>query len=604
MTVLPLQTPYRPVVFSRLSLQMRLAVLVIVSVLPLLLFVLGQQYRAYQEERALAGRRALDIARSITLAVERNVQTQIAILEVLAGSISLHLGDLDGFRQRVEQVVAEQLPGSNVLLFEKSGQQVMNLNLPSGAALPVRQTLDSLNKVFATGRPAVSDMFFGIVMRRPVVSIEVPVKGPNGDVRYSLAINPPLTSFAEIIRQRQLPDDWVASVFDGNGVIIARTPNADQFIGQKASASFLPSLLGSREGIVVSKSLEGVPLLSAFTHAADFSWSVGIGVPEASLVQPALDSALRTLAVGGALLLTGLALAHRVARTVTGPIMAMRRLVTLEEAAGAPPPTGLREVDDVVQAFHAALERRRHSEQQVQTLTAELVHTSRLSAMGQLSSSIAHELNQPLTAVMNYTEAARHAMDAGASPRASELLGKAAVQAERAGQIMRRLRSLVEKGPAERTTESLSRVVEEASALASTGARLDGIEVVFDLARDLPPIEIDKIQIQQVVVNLVRNAVEVLRHAPQRRLIVRTAAATAGRQEVSVIDTGPGIAPEIAAQLFQPFVTTKKDGMGIGLSISRSIVEAHGGRLWAEANPGGGTILRFTVSEGMTGDEP
>ena len=252
------------------------------------------------------------------------------------------------------------------------------------------------------------------------------------------------------------------------------------------------------------------------------------------------------------------------------------------------------------------LTERTRAEAHVRELTAELVHTSRLSAMGQLSSSIAHELNQPLTAVMNYAEAARQMLVAmpETPPKIAEFLQKAVSQAERAGQIMRRLRSFVEKGPAERSAESLSRIVEEASILASTGARLDGIEVTFELAAGLPPVEIDKIQIQQVVVNLVRNAVEVLRQAPQRRLAIRTEAAEPGQQQVSISDSGPGITPEIAAQLFKPFVTTKKDGMGIGLSISQSIVEAHGGRLWTEPNPGGGTIFRFTVPESAAGDEP
>ncbi len=245
------------------------------------------------------------------------------------------------------------------------------------------------------------------------------------------------------------------------------------------------------------------------------------------------------------------------------------------------------------------------AERRVRELTAELVHTSRLSAMGQLSSSLAHELNQPLTAVMNYAEAARQMLAAspgGAPPKVSEFLEKAAAQAERAGQIMRRLRSLVEKGPVERVPESLNRIVEEASALATTGARLDGIEVIFELAAGLPAIRIDTIQIQQVVVNLVRNAVEILRQAERRILTIRTLAGSKGQQDVAIVDTGPGIPPEISAQLFKPFVTTKKDGMGIGLSISRSIIETHGGRLWSEPNPAGGTVFRFSLPETAEGD--
>ncbi len=238
-----------------------------------------------------------------------------------------------------------------------------------------------------------------------------------------------------------------------------------------------------------------------------------------------------------------------------------------------------------------------HAERRIRELTAEMVHISRLSAMGQLSSSLAHELNQPLSAVMNYAEAVRHMLSAapGTPPRVLELLEKTAGQAERAGQIIRRLRSFVEKGTVERSEARLSEVVEEASALATVGARVDGIRVIFDLDPNLPPVNIDKIQVQQVVVNLVRNAVEVLRQAQRRELTIRTLAGANGDQEVAVIDSGPGISPEIAEQLFKPFVTTKKDGMGIGLSISQSIVEAHGGRIWVEPNPTGGAVFRFSL---------
>jgi two-component system sensor kinase FixL len=239
----------------------------------------------------------------------------------------------------------------------------------------------------------------------------------------------------------------------------------------------------------------------------------------------------------------------------------------------------------------------KNAERRVRELTAELVHTSRLSAMGQLSSALAHELNQPLTAIMNYSQAARDMLAAAETPvppRIAELLEKAAGQAERAGQIIRRLRSYVEKGRVERAAADLGQIVEEAAALATIGAKVEGIQITYDLARDLTPVHVDRIQIQQVVVNLVRNAVEVLAGSERRELIIRTRAAD-GHQEVIVADSGPGLAPEIAAQLFKPFVTTKKSGMGIGLSISHSIIEAHGGRISAEPNPAGGTIFRFQI---------
>ncbi len=240
------------------------------------------------------------------------------------------------------------------------------------------------------------------------------------------------------------------------------------------------------------------------------------------------------------------------------------------------------------------------AQRRVRELTAEMVHMSRLTAMGELSSSLAHELNQPLAAVANYTEAARHLLSSAPTPpppRVTEFLEKTASQAERAGQIIRRLRSFIEKGTVERVEASLPEMVREAVDLATVGRAAEGVQIIFDLAPALPPVAIDKIQIQQVVVNLVRNAVDVLRGAERRVLTVRTAAGKHGYQEVAVADTGPGIAPEIADQLFKPFVTTKTEGMGIGLSICRSIVEAHGGEIWTEPNPGGGTIFRFIVPE-------
>lgn len=241
---------------------------------------------------------------------------------------------------------------------------------------------------------------------------------------------------------------------------------------------------------------------------------------------------------------------------------------------------------------------RHQGERRIRELHAQLIHVSRLSAMGELASSLAHELNQPLTAVVNYTEACRQMIDAAGievPPKSIEFLQKAAAQADRAGQIIRRLRALIQKRPVEHGEESLSRIVEEASSLATVGAKVDNIKVSFLLSRDLPPIAIDKVQIQQVVVNLVRNAVDALQEVERRELVVETRRADDGGQEVIVRDTGPGIPPDVSAALFRPFVTSKKEGMGIGLSISRSIIEAHGGRLWAEPNEGGGTIFRFTL---------
>jgi two-component system sensor kinase FixL len=248
--------------------------------------------------------------------------------------------------------------------------------------------------------------------------------------------------------------------------------------------------------------------------------------------------------------------------------------------------------------FVRDLTEHQHAEKRLQDLQSELLHVSRFSAMGQMSSTLAHELNQPLTAITNYVKACRRMMDASdakPSPKVLETMDKAVAQAVRAGQIIRRMRDFIEKGQTDRTAEAINKVVEEASALALVGAKQENIRVNFQLAPESPPVWIDKIQIQQVVLNLVRNAMEALIHSPVRDLTIGTAASFDDMVEVTISDTGPGLAPVVATNLFQPFVTTKPKGMGLGLSICRSIIDAHGGRLWASANPNGGITFHFTV---------
>jgi len=170
----------------------------------------------------------------------------------------------------------------------------------------------------------------------------------------------------------------------------------------------------------------------------------------------------------------------------------------------------------------------------------------------------------------------------------------AAQQTLRAGEIIRRLRGFVSRGEPQSRREGLVKLVEEACALALLGAKESNIHVSLHLGPDLPDVQVDRVQVQQVLLNLLRNAVEAMENQARRELTV-TAQPETGYVRISVADTGPGVLPDIAAQLFQPFVSTKADGMGIGLSVCRTIVESHGGRLWMEPRPTGGTVFHFTV---------
>ncbi len=248
--------------------------------------------------------------------------------------------------------------------------------------------------------------------------------------------------------------------------------------------------------------------------------------------------------------------------------------------------------------FIRDLTERQKTEARLQELQSELVQISRLTAMGEMASTLAHELNQPLSAITNYMRGSQRLLAEATDEQAMNVrqaVGKAAEQALRAGQIIRRLREFVAHGENEKRVESISKMIEEAGALALVGARERGIRVRFKFNVPSDFTLADRIQIQQVLVNLMRNAMEAMEETTRREMTLTTAPAEDGMIRISVADTGCGISPDSATQLFQPFFTTKAQGMGVGLSISRTIVEGHGGRIWIEPNRGGGTIFHFTL---------
>lgn len=248
--------------------------------------------------------------------------------------------------------------------------------------------------------------------------------------------------------------------------------------------------------------------------------------------------------------------------------------------------------------FCRDLTERHRTEARMEEQQQELLHMARFTALGEMASTLAHEINQPLTAITNYLKGSRRLLEKSDDQHAALLrdaVEKAAEQALRAGDVIRRLRDFVARGESERQVERLPSLIEDASSLALVGAREADVRVTYELDPAAELVLTDRIQIEQVLLNLMRNAVEAMQGAPRRELRIVTAARHDGMAEVGVIDTGPGLAPEVSAQLFQPFVTTKKQGMGVGLSICRTIVESHGGHIWAEAPPGGGTAFRFTL---------
>jgi two-component system sensor kinase FixL len=401
-------------------------------------------------------------------------------------------------------------------------------------------------------------------------------------------------------RGRVLVDDTGKAVLL-RGVIISVDEQKRLENELRASESHLRSILDSiPEGMIV---IDELGIMHSFSAAAErlfgYSASELIG-KNVSVLMPEPDRSLHDSYL------------RRYRQTGERRIIGIGRVVTGKRRDGSVFPmqlsVGEMRLDDRIffTGFISDLTERRQTQLRIEELQNELVQVSRLTAMGEMASTLAHELNQPLAAISNYMKGCRRLLDQAdpaVLPRIKEAMDKASEQAIRAGQIIRRLRDFVSRGELEKRPELVPRIIDEAAALALVGGREQGITTRFDLNADLPPVLVDRVQLQQVLVNLFRNAIDAMQQAPRRDLSISALPVLDGMVEISVADTGPGIAEEVSDRLFQPFVTTKQTGMGIGLSISRTIVESHGGMLWVERNADGGATFRLTVPSVDSGGE-
>jgi two-component system sensor kinase FixL len=249
---------------------------------------------------------------------------------------------------------------------------------------------------------------------------------------------------------------------------------------------------------------------------------------------------------------------------------------------------------------------RAEAEREIHQLQTQLLQSSRLSALGEMASAMAHELNQPISAIMSYVDAAQHLLNtagAQAQVRLPDMLAKAAAQSRRAGQIVHHLRHFVLTGETEKSEADVNIIVQDALAMALVGASQKDAAIKLELGKTLPKALVDRVQIQQVLVNLLRNGLDATAEVKSPTLTITTRRRDDGYVEVAVSDNGPGIDPEITDRLFHPFVTTKPKGMGIGLSICRSIIDSHGGRIWASNGSSGGALFAFTLPIAEASDE-
>ena len=292
-------------------------------------------------------------------------------------------------------------------------------------------------------------------------------------------------------------------------------------------------------------------------------------------------------------------------RTGKARIIGVGRVVMARRADGTEFPIDLKIGEakingrSIYTGFLRDLSEKQQAELRMREMQAELVHFSRLSAVGTMASALAHELNQPLTAIANYLEAGRDLLDtpdADSLSMLSEALDEGARQSVRAGQIVRKLRDFVSRGEIARRAAPLAPLIEDAVSLARIGTTGEAVKVHVQIGDEVDAISADPIQIQQVVINLLRNAFDALAGRDDAEVNVRaTANPIDGMVSVEICDNGPGIDADVASQLFKPFTSTKTSGMGLGLSICQTIVEAHGGAIHAKPLDKEGACFCFTL---------
>lgn len=359
-----------------------------------------------------------------------------------------------------------------------------------------------------------------------------------------------------------------------------------------AMTHHLQSILDSAPDAVIVIDPSGI--MTSFSPAAErlFGWTASEVIGQnVSLLTPEPDRSNHD------------AFLTRYAQTGEKRIIGVGRMVTGRRKDGSTFPMELavgetRGARPFYTGFIRDLTERHQTEARLRDLQTELVHVSRLTAMGEMASTLAHELNQPLSAIANLLTGSRRLLDRGRpedQAKIRDAVDKASAQALRAGDVIHRMREFVRRGASERAPESLSKVVEDAAALALIGVREHLLTTRLQLDPAADAVFADRVQIQQVLVNLIRNAVDAMADSPRRELTIASRRLEDGSAQVSVTDTGSGVDEDFRERLFQPFMTTKAEGMGVGLSISRSIIEAHGGRIWADPNPRGGTVFHFIL---------
>jgi signal transduction histidine kinase len=593
-----------------------LTLLVMIGVLPAWVATALVIRASYVRERAVLDQNTIATVRNLTEALDRYLFGVASAIQVLATSPNLTSRDFASFHAQAREVLPT-LGGHAIALIDPTGQQLLNTRRPYGEPLPRAAVAEQAQTVFQSGKPILSDFLVGAVSHQLQVVVVVPVIR-DSSVPYVLVMSLLPLRLDEFLRHEQVPPDWQVTIFDRSGTIVARAPAApDQLVGQKGSPDLLRHIAEAPRGSAILSKPEGIPLLTSFYRSELSGWSVATSVATAGLTAELHERLWLTgLSVGG-LSLVALFFARHIGVRITHSIRALSA-PALAVTTGTPiivPPLEIAEADEVGRALATAgrlLEHRARArveaEMRAQAHLDELAHMERVSIAGEMAAGIAHELSQPLSAIRTNGRGCLRLLttekpDLG---MLTDQVQEIVQQAGRATDVLTRLRAFVTNRPFAREPAAVRPIVDAAIGLVAREGARASVKIETHIEPDLPAVFVDNIQIEQVLLNLLRNSIDaVVSTNPDDRLIVVTARRKSPESiEISVADTGPGIDDHVEESLFRPFATTKPRGMGMGLSISRNIVEAHGGSLRVEAGRSGcGAVFLFDLTTYVSAKE-
>jgi signal transduction histidine kinase/ActR/RegA family two-component response regulator len=587
-----------------MKLRSHLTVLALVTLFPLALFSTISVALFAGQERAAMKRGAIETARALMSAVDRELERAIAPLNALATSPHLDRDDLRSFYADAGRALRSQTEWLTILLASPDGRQILNLLRPLGEALPPAAERRSFERVVATGKPAVGDVVIAPVKGQHDFAVRVPVLR-QGRLKYVLSAVVRPKAMADVLAEQKLPVDWIGSIIDGGHVHVARTRAPEQFVGRKASPDLVSAVSTSAEGWIWAHTLENLPVYAAYSRSATSGWTVALEIP-APIVEAPQRRSLMALAGGGALcVVVGVALAGVVARRITTPIAALARAAAALSRREVPlplPPSSVRELDQLGQALEeSAVLLRREVDARARLLDREQAARKEAEAANRAKDEflamLGHELRNPLGAIITGV----HLLDRIGEREARAVRAREAIarQVEHLARLVDDLldiarvtagKILLERRPVD-LADVASRCVNTLSAAARTQRH------AVTLAAEPAWVYADGTRLEQIVNNLVMNAVKYTPPGGAIRVTVKPEGETA---VLGVEDTGIGIPAEMLPRVFDLFIQGERTldrsqgGLGVGLSLVRRLVELHGGTA-SVASEGLGRGSLFTI---------